>query len=364
MAHTGKDEGVVGTAKAVSVFLGDPLPAAEAAMWARMSIERRGKAMRRMNALRRWDGGNGGITAVKAAADAGVGLTRFFEMAKAWEAGASLAALGTFAKSSRRLDPREVALRMIVAGVLGPHPIGSVRQLARELGEAHILSGGERVGDSMLRRVVEFELRRRDAEGRLGNDVQFDCAACSILRADDTPYTLFAVLDRGSQLLLGAAIGDVEDSRAGYAEASVDAQRRLAAYEFRGLPWAERVVRMELVAGLDADRWADLRMRMAVGGVSAPVEPSTRPGRFGRYLRRAVGQRLGLVDMWYGRTVADDRALKISDRSPRLGEADAKAFLAAQVDAHNADRIARLDADDGASPPDDVERVLRLIVEG
>lgn len=364
MAQTGKDGSVAADAAILSDLLGAPLPAAEAAMWATMSEERRKKAVRRMEVLRRWNGGEGDLTAVGAAAAAGVGMTRFFEMAKAWEADRSLAALGTFAKSSRRLDPREVALRQIVAKVLGPDPNGSVRRMAMKLGEAHSSSGGEKVGLSMLRRVVEFELRRRDAEGRLGADIQFDCAACSILRRDDTPYTLFAILDRGSQLVLGAALGDVADSSAGYAEACRDALRRLAAGEFDDLPWAGRVVRMELVAGLDADRWANLRPRMAAAGVSAPVEPSTRPGRFGRYLRSAVGERLGLVDMWYGRTIADDRAPKVSDRSPRLGEADARAFLAAQIDSHDEERMGRLETVDGARSPDDVGRALRLIAEG
>ncbi|MEG8043868.1 hypothetical protein QP164_14575 [Sphingomonas sp. LR59] len=324
-------------------FLGDPPPPAEVAMWAAMSMERRAKAMQRLKTLARWQDGEGDIPPAQAAADAGVSLNRFFEMAKAWREARSLSSLGTFAKSSRRTDPREVALQRIVARVIGKWPTGSVRQMAMDLGQAFEEAGGGKVGTSMLRRVVEDELRRREVEGQLGNEIQFDCGACSLLRPDDSPYTLFAVLDRGSQLLLGAALGDVSDSRAGYAAAAGDALRRIDAGLFDGLPWVEAVARMALVAGLDADHWVALQARMASAGVKAPVQPSTSPKRFGRYLKPAVGDRLGRLDMWYGRTVPDDaRAPKVADRSLRLDPADADAFLAVQLDEHDADRRALL----------------------
>ena len=346
-------------------FLGDPLPPAEAAMWAAMSTERRVKAMQRLKTLARWRDGEGDLPPAQAAADAGVSLNRFFEMAKAWREARSLSSLGTFAKSSRRTDPREVALQRIVARVIGKWPTGSVRQMAMELGHAFEQAGGGKVGTSMLRRVVEDELRRREVEGQLGNEIQFDCAACSLLRPDDTPYTLFAVLDRGSQLLLGAALGDVADSRSGYAVAAVDALRRIESGVFDGLPWVDAVARMALVAGLDADHWVALQARMATSGVSAPVQPSTSPKRFGRYLKPAVGDRLGRLDMWYGRTVPDDaRAPKVADRSLRLDLADADAFLAVQLDEHDADRRAMLPPAPDASLPDDLLVALRMLSAG
>lgn len=346
-------------------FLGDPLPPAEAAMWAAMSTERRAKAMQRLKTLARWQDGEGDIPPAQAAADAGVSLNRFFEMAKAWREARSLSSLGTFAKSSRRTDPREVALQRIVARVIGKWPTGSVRQMAIDLGQAFEEAGGGKVGTSMLRRVVEDELRRREVEGQLGNEIQFDCGACSLLRPDDSPYTLFAVLDRGSQLLLGAALGDVADSRTGYAAAAGDALRRIDAGVFDGLPWVDAVARMALVAGLDADHWVALQARMASAGVKAPVQPSTSPKRFGRYLKPAVGDRLGRLDMWYGRTVPDDaRAPKVADRSLRLDPADADAFLAVQLDEHDADRRALLAPAPDAILPDDLLVALRTLASG
>nr|WP_314471486.1 hypothetical protein [uncultured Sphingomonas sp.] len=343
-------------------FLGDPVPAMEAAMWAAMSTERRAKAMQRLKTLARWQDGEGGLPPAQAAADAGVSLNRFFEMAKAWREARSLSSLGTFAKSSRRIDPREIALQRIVARVIGRFPTGSVRQMALDLGQAFEEAGGGKVGLSMLRRVVEEELRRREVEGQLGNEIQFDCAACSLLRLDDTPYTLFVVLDRGSQLLLGAALGDVSNSPAGYAAAATDALRRIGSGHFDGLPWVDAVARMVLVAGLDADRWVALQSEMASAGVKAPVQPSTSPKRFGRYLKPAVGDRLGRLDMWYGRTVPDDaRAPKIADRSLRLEPADADAFLAVQVDEHDSGRRAMLTPAPDARMPEDVLVALRTL---
>lgn len=350
---------------ALTPYFGDPLPASEAAMWAAMPVDRRAKAMQRMKALTRWDGGAGPMTTAQAAADAGVSVNRWFEMAKAWRERRSLAALGTFAGSSRRPDPRQSALQSIVPEVLGPWPTGSVRQMAIKLGEASAAQGGGKVGDSMLRRVVEEELRRRDAERRLGNDIQFDCSACSVLRPDGSPYTLFAVLDRGSQLLLGAAMGDVGDSRTGHAAACRDARRRIDAKAYDGLPWVDRPSRMELVVGLDADRWTGLRDEMAAAGLSAPVEPSTKPSRFGRYLRNAVGDRLGRIDLWYGRTVPEpSRGAKVAERSLRLEAQDAEALLGAQVDHHNGDRRTSLPPSPGTVPPAELRLALDHLAGG
>ncbi|HEX8554580.1 MAG TPA: hypothetical protein VF695_07730 [Sphingomonas sp.] len=318
--------------------------------------------MQRLKTLERWQDGEGDLPPAQAAADAGVSLNRFFEMAKAWRDDRSLRALGTFAKSSRRTDPREIALQQIVAKVIGKWPTGSVRQMAMDLGQAFEDAGGGKVGLSMLRRVVEDELRRREVEGQLGNEIQFDCSACSLLRPDDTPYTLFVVLDRGSQLLLGAALGDVSDSPTGYAAAARDALRRIDAGSFEGLPWVDAVARMALVAGLDADRWMSLQSDMASAGVKAPVQPSTSPKRFGRYLKPAVGDRLGRLDIWYGRTVPDDaRAPKVAERSLRLEVADADAFLAVQLDEHDADRRAMLPPAPDARLPADVLVALRTL---
>lgn len=346
-------------------FLGEPLPTGEAAMWSSMSTERRAKALRRMEALAKWDDGNGPLTPADAAIVAGVSLNRFFEMAKGWREHRSLAALGTFAKSSRRPDAREAALQEIVGEVLGRWPTGSVRRMAADLGEAWEVKGGKPVGQSMLRRVVEHELRRRDAEGQPGADVQFDCSACSLLRPDGAPHTLFAVVDRGTQLVFGAAVGDVADSRAGYAAASLDALKRLGAGEFDQLPWAPRSLRFELVVGLDADRWIDLRDEMAASGVAAPIERSTRSSRFGRYLKRSIGDRLGRIDMWYGRTVPQpNKPPKVADRSPRLATADANAFLAAQVDEHRDERRQHFREAAGAVPPVDLIRILEGLAAG
>lgn len=342
-------------------FLDDPLPTAEAAMWSAMSTDRKAKAMQRMKTLAAWNDGNGDLTATRAAADAGVSLNRWFEMAKTWRTNRSLSSLGTFAKSSRRTDPRETALQEIVGTVIGKFPTGSVRQMAMDLGEVFEASSGETVGLSLLRRVVENELRRRDVEQQVGNEIQFDCAACSLLRPDESPYTVFAVIDRGSQFLLGAGLGDVRESEAGYASAARNALRRIGSDHFGGLPWVARVARMELVAGMDADRWVGLQRTMQQAGVEAPVQPSTAPRRFGRYLKPAVGERLGRLDMWYGRTVPDKtRAPKISERSPRLDLGDAEAFLALQIEDHNGERRNSLPASDASPPRDLITALTRL----
>ena len=71
--------------------------------------------------------------------------------------------------------------------------------------------------------------------------------------------TAFVILDRASQVVIGAALGDVGDSVEGYGRAALDAFRRLHAGEFGRLRWEERMERAQIVAGTDKSAWTGER---------------------------------------------------------------------------------------------------------
>jgi hypothetical protein len=332
------------------------LPEAEAEMWLIMPEQHRARAIQRMAVLTRWIDSKTAWPVESAAADAGVSVTRFYEMAKAWRERPSLSALGAFANAPRSRTSRfDTALRRAVGRVVDSDPKGSVRKLALALAEASGLTEDEMPSHNTLRLFVEEELRRRQREAEAGNDVMLDCSACSMMRADGTAYTLFAILDRATQVVLGAALGDVRDSRGGYARAADDALARLDRGGFEGLPWAARTVRLEVVVGLDLDRWSDVKERLRNAGVSAPIEPATAAKRFGRYFRLLTGLRIGRVVLSPAQTglVSDNGGFQEA-------EADDDARLGVEVNDYNAGRLAGFVSSQSARPPEELLSTLRF----
>ena len=339
--------------------LGDPLPEQEAKMWAALTVAQRAKAMQRMTALQRWIQADGAIEVKQAAADAGVSVTRMYEMGKAWREKQSLASLGTFAGAPKtRVGKYDAILRKVVPSVIAADPNGSVRKLALDLEAAIGIPADEMPSHNTLRRYVEEGLRRLEQKTMAGDDVMLDCAACTLTPTDTALLTLFAILDRWTQVVLGAALGDAADSRAGYALAARDALRRLEAGQFAQLPWVERMSRSEIVVGLDLERWSGVRSEFAADGIAAPVELSTREKRFGRYLRPLTGLRIGTVVILPRHTESaetGDLARSI------LPTADQTARLAVEVDDHNADRRAAFSNPARSAPPADLHRMLALL---
>ena len=366
-------------------LLKDATPSEERDTWAVLSEGQRTAAAKRIDALARFVDGEQGFTGTNAAIAAGVSATRFYQMAKAWRARRSLASVGVLAVPPRtrvfgHAAALEAAVRDVVdraiegardpanADVVGGYVERelrvSVRSLAMDLAEASGLPPKDLPSYNTLRKAVDDELRRRRGMSDAGRDVAFDCTACSMLRSDGKTFTIFAVVDVDAQFLLGAALGEVRDSRAGHAAAAEDALRRLEAGDFTGLPWVERMARAELVVGHDVEAWADARQRARAAGVVAPLEPATARGRFGRYLAQAAGARIGTIGLWPART-DDGRPLRVaSERSPRLGADEALARLRVEVNFHNAGRRAALAPVPERPPPADLRPLLDFVLGG
>ncbi|UAJ11075.1 hypothetical protein [Polymorphobacter megasporae] len=329
-------------------------------MWAALSVAQRAKAMQRMTALSRWTGDDGKLDAKKAAGDAGVSVTRLYEMAKEWRTKRSLDSLGTFAGAPKtRLGVHDAAIRRALVAVFDANPQGSVRKLAFDL-EAAI---GEHIEDppshNTLRRYVEEERRRREREDLAGNDLMLDCSACVLKPSDDVLMTAFVIVDRATQVIVGAGLGDVADSRAGYSRAARDGRRRLFRGELGRLRWAERMARAEIVVGTDLSVWTGARERFAAAGVGCGVEMSTRSNRYGRYLRPATGLRIGTVVLMPTHTVSSpDGSVLKRVTSPTD---DHVARFSVEVDEYNATAMSGFSHGSNLPPPPDLPRLLELL---
>lgn len=339
-------------------FLGDPLPAEEGVLWAELSERQRAKALQRMAALTRWNAGEAPQDAVLAAANAGLKHTaRFYEMAKAWGEARSLKVLGVLATAPRtRRNKHEDLLSERARELIDAHPGESVRQLALKLAETPGL-GDKPPTYNTFRRFVDDEIRRRSRKARPGKYVGFDCCACSMQRMDGSEYALFAIVDQESHLILGAALGDAADSRRGYADAAADGLRRMGRSPLAGVAWLDRVEGFQLVVGVDGERWNDIRSEIVAAGVRAPIEPSTRRQRFGRYLKPAVGSRLGRIALSPNRT--QGLGTGEGDGGPSRPTADDVTRLAIEVEAHNASLVGDLERVDGSEPPGDLMALLQ-----
>lgn len=347
------------SSRALEKFFGRPVPERERTMWVSLSPAHRSKAVQRMTALDRWAAGEGLVDVSRAAADAGVGTTRFYEMAKAWREDRSLASLGTFAAAPKsRLRWYDAAIRRIVGMVVDADAGASVRKLSIDLaGRLEVPSGEKEPSHNTLRRYVEEELRRREREASAGVELQLDCCACKLTPGDDEVYIAFVILDRATQVVLGAELGRRAESREGYRVAARDALRRLDDGEFLRLPWVDVWARAQIVVGDDQGVWEETKRRLTAAQLRAGIELSNKDSRFGRYLRPATGLRIGTVVFLPTRTGEDRPGDEIS--GPAL--IDARARLRLEVDEYNAEVISQNRSDDEASPPSSLRRFLELI---
>jgi hypothetical protein len=329
-------------------------------MWASLTTVQRAKAIQRMKALDRWIGPEGDLDVRQAAVDAGVSVTRMYEMGKAWRTRRSLVSLGTFAAAPKtRVANYDGAIRKALGAVVDADPAGSVRKLALDVEAALRDTLADLPSYNTLRRYVERELRRRERENTAGNDLMLDCSACILTPSDSVVLTAFAILDRATQVIVGAALGDVGDSRGGYARASADALRRLGEGRFGRLRWVDRMERCEVVAGTDLDAWSPVVSRIAGTGVAANVTVATSADRFGRYLRPATRLRVGTVVLMPTHTLSGpDRPGLTRSARPTT---DQEARLSVEVDEYNGEAMAGLDHGSNVPPPVELTRLLELL---
>ncbi len=284
-------------------------------MWAAMSQDQRETAIERLKVLARFDPPNDPPHADVAAAELGMSLNRWYEMHRQWRENRSLSSIGASAAMSRTraLSHHDLLQRRVVevvdqaqaaAGEVGKD--ASVRQLVLALEQvAPLTSKGKKLSYNTLRKFVEAELRRRLAEQKPGNEIMFDCCSCLLPHAGDSPFIAFLVLDKATRAILGFSFGNASESRHGYARAAEVALTRLSRKPFIGLDWAERLERSEVVIGTDTDAWSDIRAEMTAAGLRGQLQPSTSSQRFGRYVRKLIGDRAGRVKFLPGKTAKE-----------------------------------------------------------
>lgn len=225
-----------------------------------------------------------------------------------WRTLPSLASLGVDAAPSKprrsSIDPAVHAqLQVAIVDVVEADAKASVRRLALalaiELGKRTGLPEKELPSHNTLRAFIDRELRRRQREQEVGNDLLLDHSACGLLRPDRSTYTLFAIVDTASQIIMGAGLGDVADARAGYRLAARDALSRLGADDFRDLPWSDRVSRIQIVPGDDGTApFQGVDLHGTAPGIGSNF---TAERRAGDYLRKHVGSAIGVVPIWPAR---------------------------------------------------------------
>lgn len=337
---------------------GAPLPAQEQALWDAMSDEQRETAILRLTALLKVEGMKPPAPEA-AAAEAKLSINRWYELAAAWREKRSLSSIGiAAAKPRRRTLANHEDLERLVVPIVDADPEASVRQLSFALGEAYAREVGAGVklpSENTLRRFVELELRRSWRVEAPGSDIMFDCSAC-LLPHSDGVFTAFLILDKGSRVVLGAALGEADASRAGYALAAKDALERMKRAPVDGLNWAEKLKHSELVIGLDESAWSNHAREMKSLGMRNHLQPVTKAKRFGAFVRPLIGARMGRVKFLPGKTSkAADGAQVTPDDVVRLG---------VEIDLHNADLIAGPVDGEGRKPPAALITLLKRLAKG
>lgn len=352
-----------GDPRLAKVF-GDPVPPTELRIWAAMPPSRRDKVLQRVKALDRYCFGNEGLTANQAAADAGLKLGRFYQLARVWPDNRSLASVGTFASATgprQHYAPDVVnALQAAVNAVVketADKPM-SVAALSRLLGERSGLPPEDLPRTSTLRVIVERELRRVRQAGLAGSEILFDHATTSLPSHDDTWHTVFLVIDRGTRMVLGHAIGDDSDSVRSYGAAASDAFRRITyGFSSAGI-WAERLERSQIVPGADGDALAGETARIAseIGGCAPQV---VKAGTYGRYAREYLGSKIGPIQLNAVRAVGKSSGKR--NKLTELSSIDARARIELAVVDHNAAMLADFRREGDCDPPGELVRMLEMM---
>lgn len=343
--------------------LPDLLPEADRGRWTKLNEQQQALASVRLAAFRSWRAGE--LDVDRAAEAAGLSRSRFYRLAAEWRSAPSLAALGVLAGlggARARLDPDAVnALQAKVAEVVRLNADASVAETVRHLIDASGVTADRLPGAIKLREIVEAERRRVAATHEAGHAVQFDCSAINLPRDGGRPHILFACLDVGTGLVLGAALGVEADEQRGYPAAAVNARARLAG-PLASLPWAHRLARVEMTAGADLDRAVGLVKRLEAAGVVPHPQLARRPRRYGRYIRAVAGARIGRVEITPARTEAGSALPDNGNMAPWTAEDAIDAVLRA-FDDHNAALLAGLRTAADGRPPDGLVHLLRVLAE-
>lgn len=331
--------------------------------WNLMTAAQRKRAADRLQAIEQWEAG--AIPIEVALESTGRSRSRFYRMASDWRAERTLTALGAFAGTGgtkSRLDPVAVnALQAVVARVVRLNKGATVKQLVELMvAEADVPERAVLPGTSRLRGIVEDEQRRVSATGDAGHTVKLDCSAINLPREDGRPFAAFTILDKGTRLILGAAVAAEPEAAGGYRLAAIDAQERIGRIGQR-LPWSVRLREMEVTAGTDLDASVALIDRLTVPEVGSNPQLASAPRRFGNYFREIVGMRIGRVEITPLRTQTGNAMPDNGDMTAWTIEEAAEA-LRQGVESHNELMLAGIGERGGRRVTEGLQRALEIIV--
>lgn len=347
-----------------SALMPAALPGTDEDDWKLLSPPRRDLARRRIDAIERWRAGELGID--EACRCAEVSVSRFYRLAAAWRDHPSLGSLavrrGSGAAARARPSKGDVvnALQAVVAKVVRAHADASVSQLTRFMVEAAGVEPGSAPSPMVLRRIVETEIRRVKATGEAGHALRFDCSAVSAPQANGRPWIVFAVLDVGTRMILGWHAAENAEAIRGYRQAAQDALAKLG--DLSPPAWAMRLTEVEIKSGLDKDETAKLVERLNAA-ISGNVQHADSDSRFGRYFKKLVGGKLGLVTLTPARTLSGNALPPNGDMTP-WSRSELEAHLALKAEEHN-DEVLRdkkgVASDTPGKIPTDVLTILRMV---
>lgn len=326
---------------------GDELSRDEIAIWNSLSDDDRGLALKRIRAIARWHAEEADYTPSQAAEDAGVSLSRFYRLAREWEdpdrRSLSKLGLGTTGrrrkKRTRTKGTRLVFDKATELVEADPRDEKSVSQLIGELRSAVKPEVENVPGVASLRSTIVEARRKRDIKDEVGVDLAFDISAVALRNEKGGVHRVGLCVDRGTGLILGASLAPADTAPKCYALVATDALRRLSAPTREAIPWAKRFDRCEFVIMVEKDKaWRD-ELSDKFPGLS--VQPSDRRRRFGRYIRKHVGDGIGKIRLLPTLTLSGT-ASENSAPKRKFSIREAEAHLAIEVDGHNGRTLERL----------------------
>lgn len=332
----------------------------QAKLWAGMTADQRAKALQRIAALDRYCAEGSDLSAKQAAADAGVQLGRFYQMARRWRNDRSLHSIGAYASATRprqRIAPDVTnALQAVVSRVVDADAGASVAKLSDRLAAASGLPAESIPTRNTLRLFIERELRRRQQRSLAGAALLFDLSATSLLRSDGQSHFVFLLIDKGSRLILGHAEGERSDSVSGYRAAAKDALQRLSEHLAKMDIWSARMDQPNMIPGTDGDALRSTLDNVGAELGSAAPQLAVESSQ-GVYIRRQLGLKLGTVRLMPGRT--SPLKTETAPNSYSLSEAHARIEVA--VAEHNEAALQEFSLKGEAEPPGELVRMLELM---
>jgi len=338
------------------------LPDSDRDLWVQMTPKQRRVALQRIASFEGWHRGE--LEIDQALAETGMSKSRFYRLAAEWRATPCLDALGAqrgSGPSGRKVSTSVVeALQAVLPRIVSLNADASVSQIVRMALEAVRLPASEIPGTTVLRRLVEQELRKKDSYAGAANIVFWDMTAINLAQANGRPFILAACIDRGTKALLGTAALEKPEARQGYALVAEDALRRIAR-DFARLPWSDRLIEVDMTKGTDGDAASRMAEHLQ-SALQANVQLASSPKRFGRYFREQVGPKIGKLQFTPARTEEGFALTNNRNMMPwRLGEVQAAVDLA--TTAYNQQISSAFAADAERAPPAEYISLLKFLVD-